>query len=464
MEHIKILENINLLKKYDVYAFDYIEYPHKSFWRNSIKNEEIEKKLEDLCKSEEPTMLYIHIPFCEQLCMFCICHRQITSDYNVAINYLQNSLFKEIELFNKISEKIGKKFNIKEVYFGGGSPTFLKEKEFELLKKKLSLLLNFKNLNEFSVEIDPRRVDENRLLFYANQGVSKISFGIQDFDLKVQENINRIQPVSIIQKLLSDKVKESFKSINFDLLIGLPGQTKKSISQTIDHVIDLRPDRIALAYLAYNPDFHPHQRHMMMKELLPDFFRRKEIFFEALSKLNSSYNVRTGFEHFAVPNDDVTKSLEKRRAYYNSFGATTGACTNVLALGRSSYSTIGEGLYYQNHYKQKDYESKLQQGLVPIERGWILNKDDIIRREVIKQIRTYFDIDFEKIYSKFNIDQDYFKNEFSALQEFKNDNLIYFQDDYNLKLTESGKHFSNLISSVFDTFIKSPRCNYDIKV
>ena len=117
--------------------------------------------------------------------------------------------------------------------------------------------------------------------------------------------------MSIIQKLLSDKVKESFKSINFDLLIGLPGQTKKSISQTIDHVIDLRPDRIALAYLAYNPDFHPHQRHMMMKELLPDFFRRKEIFVEALSKLISSDYVRTGFEHFAVPNDDVTKSLEK---------------------------------------------------------------------------------------------------------------------------------------------------------
>ena len=459
----KILEDLNLLKKYDVHAFDYIEYPHKSFWNKKIEDKDIIDSLEKVCDSGESIMLYVHIPFCEQLCMFCICHRQITKDYEVAINYLKNSLFKEIDLYKNISDRVGKKFNIKEVYFGGGSPTFLREKEFILLKDKLKLITNFDDLNQFSVEIDPRRVDENKLLFYSDQGVNKISFGIQDFDRTVQEKINRIQPASIIKNLLTDRVREKFRSINFDLLIGLPGQTKKSISDTIGETINLRPDRIALAYLAYNPDFHPHQRHMMMKELLPDFYRRKEIFIEALNKLLDSNYIRTGFEHFAVPDDDVTKSLEKRRAYYNSFGTTTGDCKNILALGRSSYSTIGENIYFQNHYNQKEYQTKLENNKIPIERGWILNKNDIIRREVIKQIRTYFDVDFKKIFNQYNIDENYFTKEFDILKEFQNDKLLNFEKD-RLKLTEEGKHFSNLVSSVFDTYIDRPSYNKEIIV
>jgi oxygen-independent coproporphyrinogen-3 oxidase len=463
MSNFEILENINLLKKYDVHAFDYIEYPHKSFWGSNIQDEDVYEALRKCCLDQENVMLYIHIPFCEQLCMFCICHRQITSNYKVAVDYLSNSLFKEIELFNQISKKIGKKFNIKEVYFGGGSPTFLKEKEFLLLKDNLKKIVDFDEINQFSVEIDPRRVDEKRLLFYAENGVNKISFGIQDFDEQVQKNINRMQPSSIIKNLLTNTVRERFKSINFDLLIGLPGQTKESISKTIDTTLELRPDRIALAYLAYNPDYHPHQRHMMMKELLPDFYRRKEIFVYALEKLTNSNYVRTGFEHFAVPEDDVTKSLNKRRAYYNSFGATTGLCTDILALGRSSYSTIGS-VYYQNHYSQSEYQSKIEQGNIPIERGWSLNKDDIIRREVIKQIRTYFDINFLDIFQKFGVEKEYFKREFEVLKEFEQDKLLNIDNSYNLKLTEKGKHFSNLVSSVFDTYIKTPRCNYEIKV
>ncbi len=319
-----ILGDINLIKKYDQHAFDYIEYPHKSFWNNDINQDDIIKHFEKACFEETPIMLYVHIPFCEQLCTFCICNRQITNDYKVAEDYLYNSLFAEIDLMTKITAKFKKQFNIKEIYFGGGSPTFLKENEFKELKNKLKQLVDFKKINQFSVEIDPRRVDKTRLLFYASEGVNKISFGIQDFDIKVQKKINRLQPSSIIHNLLTNDVRKRFKSINFDLLIGLPAQTTETIRSTVNEVIKLRPDRIALAYLAYNPEHHPHQRHMMIGELLPDFFRRKEIFVEALECLENSPYVRTGFEHFAVPEDDVTKSLKKKRAYNNSFGATTG--------------------------------------------------------------------------------------------------------------------------------------------
>ena len=182
-KHRLILKNINLLKKYDVHAFDYIEYPHKSFWNNSIDESEIRSRLKNIVELQTSTMLYIHIPFCEQLCTFCLCHRQITSDKKIAMNYLKNSLFLEIDLMKSIAEETGKKFNIKEVYFGGGSPTYLNEEEFLLLKNKISEIVDYKNIFQFSVEIDPRRVKEERLIFYAENGVNKISFGVQDFDI-----------------------------------------------------------------------------------------------------------------------------------------------------------------------------------------------------------------------------------------------------------------------------------------
>ena len=459
-----ILNNINLLKKYDIYSFDYIEYPHKSFWKKEIKQEDIKSRLRKLINDQVPTMLYVHIPFCEQLCMFCICHRQITSDSKVALKYLKESLFLEIDLMRSIAKETGKSFNFKELYFGGGSPTFLNEEEFKILKEKLNEIIDFSKINEFSVEIDPRRVKSDRLLFYHTQGVNKLSFGVQDFDSQVQENINRVQPSKLIDDILTKEVRDSFRSINFDLLVGLPGQTIKTISSTIKEVIRLRPDRVALAYLAYNPDFHPHQRHMMMKSLLPDFYERKELFVEAVEMLSSSEYIRTGFEHFALPHDRVSKSLSKGKAYYNSFGATTGDCTSVLALGRSSYSTIGDDLYYQNHYKQNEYQSSLESGKFPLERGWILDNDSIIRRDIIKNIRTYFEFDKDEINEKYEINFDkYFKKELERLKMFFKDELIYTEKS-KIVATDLGKHFANLIGSNFDTFISSERFKKNINI
>ena len=461
--HKHILNSINLLKKYDIYAFDYIEYPHKSFWIREIEQKKIINRLENLIINQTPTMLYVHIPFCEQLCTFCICHRQITSDSSIAMKYLNESLFLEIDLMKSISKRLKKNFNFREIYFGGGSPTFLNEDEFTILKKKLSEIINFKDLNQFSIEIDPRRVKEDRLHYYSAMGADKLSFGVQDFNYDVQKNINRIQPVSLLENLLTKSVRSKFKSINFDLLVGLPGQTLSSIRSTMLEVVKLKPNRIALAYLAYNPEYHPHQRHMMTKKLLPDFYERKELFVEAIDILLSSKYLRTGFEHFALPDDDVSVSLKKKKIYYNSFGATTGECTSILALGRSSYSTIGEDLYYQNHYNQNDYQSKLENNMVPVERGWCLDKDTILRREIIKDIRTYFTIDKNNISNKYQIDFDkYFVKEINNLKPFFNDELMFIQNE-KVCLTEIGKHFANLIGSNFDVFINSKRFNDKIK-
>lgn len=486
----KILEDINLLKKYDVYAFDYIEYPHKSFWKRKeggggwkpklsqttdklTSNIEVEggDSITVNCENgvnaddyfaawqayrdahpERPVLLYVHIPFCEELCSFCICHRQITNKYDIAKDYLYNSLFREIDLIDNVFSALGWRPSVLEVYFGGGSPTFLREEEFKALLNKLDIVFNLSTVRDMTIEIDPRRIEENRLHFYSQLGVNRLSFGIQDFDLKVQSAINRVQPAELTSALLTREVRKKFKSINFDLLVGLPGQTPRSIGETVRTLVEMKPTRVSLAYLHYGPKFHLHQRLMLKESLLPDFYERKELFVTALNGLAQGGYVRTGFEHFALPDDAVAKAMQEEKVLYNSLGSTSGDTVDILAIGRSAYSTIGD-YYFQTVYDQSEYDQALIARQYPVLRGYKLTSDDKIRRYVIKTIRTYFKISVLSVEETYSIKFfEYFASEIQRLREFESDGLVSLSNDM-LTLTEAGKHFANLIGSVFDSFI-----------
>lgn len=459
-----ILSDLNLLKKYDVYAFDYIEYPHKSAWNYDVSDSHFRDALGNLCKTrpESPLLLYVHIPFCEQLCYFCICHREITSDYNKIKAHAENSLFLEFDLLNRFFQEQGIRPNFKEIFLGGGSPTAFREPEFDAMLERLDPFVDRSALNWFAIEIDPRRADLDRLRFYHRRGINKLSFGIQDFDPDVQKAVNRVQPAELIEGLLTDEIREYFPSINFDLLVGLPLQTTESICRTIDRVLALAPDRISLTYVHYGPKFHPHQVQMNRHALLPDFYDRKRLFVEAVRRLLDGGYVRTGFEHFAKPDNEVARALEKRRAYYNSLGATEGVCTDIIATGRASYSTIGDDYYFQSVYEQTEYQAALEQGRFPILRGHKLSENDKIRRHIIKTLRTYFQIEFAEVEEKYNIDfKNYFKRELEIVQEFSQDGILIF-DSHSITVTETGKHFANLIGSIFDSFVTAPRYNAHI--
>ena len=294
----KVLHNANLIKKYHAnLVYDYTEYPTKGHWKETFGDDDYKRAIIDWYpkNKNKPILFYVHTPFCEQLCNFCLCSKEITRNYDRVKEYLYSYLAKEIDLLEDHFVKNKVNFNFKEIYFGGGSPTYYKKEEFKFLIDRLKKFIDFKNIGDFTVEIDPRRVDEERLLFYHEMGVNRLSFGIQDFDPGVQEEINRPQPPELVDKLLTEKVRKLFPVINFDLLIGLPRQNIKTITQTIKDVVKLKPSQLQTMYVHYKPGTRKYMIKMVRNEPMLDFFDRKAVFQKASELLVKSGYTRAGF-------------------------------------------------------------------------------------------------------------------------------------------------------------------------
>ena len=453
----KILEDIKLLKKYHTnLVYDYTEYPTKAHWNENFGEKDYKSSLVKWI-SENPKkkiLFYVHTPFCEQLCYFCLCSKLITQDYEKVKSYLYDYLFKEIDMLKAFLEKNKLTLNVNEIYFGGGSPTYYKEEEFKNLVKKLKELFDFKNIGDFSVEIDPRRVNEDKLLFYNEVGVNRLSFGIQDFDINVQKEINRIQEPEIVSKLLTKKVRETFNAINFDLLIGLPAQNVGSIERTVEEVVKLKPTQIQTMYMHYKPQTRKYMIKMLRNVQLPDFYDRKAIFSKASEELIKSGYERAGFESYALPDDILAESMSKGEAYYASLGTQKGEVTNFIAVGSSAHGCLGDDYYFQNFYEQNLYREALDRNEFPIYRGMKLSKDDKIRQNLVKTVRTYFKISYDQFNAKYDIDfKNYFSKELKILSIFEKDGLLSLNSD-SIDLTPVGQHFSPQIATVFDKYNK----------
>jgi oxygen-independent coproporphyrinogen-3 oxidase len=463
----EVLQNVNLLKKYHhTTVYDYTEYPTKAFWSEDMKDQAYRDALTDWIprSNGSPVLFYVHTPFCEELCYFCLCSKEITKDYARVTDYLYQHLFREIDLLREHFERHALRPNVTEIYFGGGSPTYYREPEFEALLGKLRTLIDFDQVKTFTVEVDPRRVDVDRLRFYHAMGVNRLSFGIQDFDPEVQKEINRIQPPEIVARLLTPEIRSYFPTINFDLLIGLPKQTPQSIRETIESVVALGPDQIQTMYVHYKPQVRKYMVRMVQNGPMPDFYDRKAIFVEATEGLLAAGYERAGFESFAKPDDVLAHSMGEQKAYYNSLGTTTGDATNFLSVGSSAHGVFGGEYYFQNYYEQDLYREALARGEFPIYRGYKLTPEDKLRADVIKRLRTYFRIDVAAIEDQWEIDfRSHFARELTTLQEFERDALVQF-DRGGLALTDLGRHFAPQVASVFDSFLDRPAFNREVVV
>ena len=448
----------DLVKQYGTSAFMYTQYPHKRFWdikKNDKKYKESLLSLSEV-KNSSNVLLYLHVPYCQQLCYFCTCHISITKNYDKVKNYM-DLLYKEIDTFSKFLTDNDVQLSIKEIHLGGGSPTFLEEPEFDILCDKLSKFVNVRELDEFAIEIDPRRVDRDRLKYYWKRGINRISFGIQDFDIDVQNAINRVQPVELIEELLTSEIRKLFTNgINFDIICGLPNQTTETIHMTSEECIKLSPDRICLNFLHYSPEFAPHQKFMVdgkngSPDKLPDFYDRKVLFQTALNTLNGGGYVRTGYDHFAKSTDKVAIAMDEKKMHWNSNGVTPGDYSNIIGLGISSESTILDS-YFQNYYDMDDYVNSVERGEFPVYREYSLNRDDIIRKDVIQSIRNYFEVDIEEVELKNEISfKKYFHNEINDLKDIEKDGILSFTDN-KIRLSEFGRSFTNIVCRVFDIY------------
>lgn len=437
-----------LFKKYDIDCFDYTDYPHKSFWSESLCGVEYQDALVETFSNPAHgnTTLYVHIPFCVQLCFFCICHKEVTQNFAKVRRHVYDYLLPELDLLLETFAIHGIRPRITEVYLGGGSPTILDYPEFEALLGRIKQFADVSKLDRFCVEVDPRNVDDEKLRFYKSCGVTTVSLGVQDFDPLVQKAVNRVQLYDLVCRVM-DVSRELFSSINFDLLAGLPFQTVGGMRQTIKQVVSLSPDRISFDYFRYNEEFYPHLRVLKQENAFPDAVAKRQILAVAAEDFADAGYVRTGFEHFAKPNDAVAKALARGDATYTSLGAVSGSSPNVIAVGRSGHGMLGDLYLFQNHYDQARYGKAIEAGDFPIYRGYCLSDDDVLCRDIIRRLRTYFVLDCS------TLDFDYyFRKELQILDYFVGDGLVRFDSDHKLVITEEGIHFTELIASTFDSY------------
>ena len=451
----KITLNANLIKKYHQdLVYNYAEYPTKDHWSFGFKDDEYKNALVNwLPKNQDKKIFfYVHIPFCEQLCWFCTCSKFITNDYEKVKDYL-NYLYKEIDLLFGFLNENKIKLNVGTVFFGGGSPTILNRKDLKELVDKLKGLFDWSKVENFTVESDPRRVDEDRLIYnHEVCGANRISFGMQDFDTEVQRRVNRIQPAKLFDDILTDKVRKIYKEIAFDLLIGQPGQTLESMEKTCDEILRLKPTLVQLSLMAYKPWVSKYQVQMVAEGPLPDFLERKELLEVIHQKLKAGGYIRTGFECYALPDSPMTKAFNEGETHYGAAGHQTGGRVNFIAVGSSSMSNLGNDYYVQNFYDLPSYRKALDQNMLPCFRGMKLLEDDKIRQHATQQIRSYFKLDFKNFKEQFNVDlTEYFSKEIKYLDDMIKDGLVEVSKDVIL-LTEIGRDFTQVIMNIFDKY------------
>ncbi len=437
------------INKFDVAGPRYTSYPTAPTWNTEVTPEVYKEKLRSYGQSSKTLSLYIHIPFCQTMCTFCACSVVIRqSDEKYSAEYL-NYLFKEIDW---IAESIGKKAKVKQLHFGGGTPNFLSPVQLEKLMTKLDETFDIDRDGEMAIEIDPRTVSNEQIYLLRKLGFNRVSMGVQDFDGTVQKTVNRIQPFEQVKALVKLCRELKFHSINFDLIYGLPKQTKSSFVKTMEQVIELKPDRIALYSFAYLPWLKKHQT-KIVKEEMPSSDQKLDLFLYARGEfLNNGYQ-SIAMDHFALTTDEMAKAYNDNRLYRNFMGYTVKPADEYIGLGMSAIGFI-ENTFVQNKKTLPEYYEDVSKNVLPVERGKVLNQDDQIRQWVISSLMCHFEIDKAKFTERFNVDFDqYFVEDLEHVFNCVSDGLVTFDRDF-IRVTELGKLFIRNVCMGFDYYLK----------
>jgi oxygen-independent coproporphyrinogen-3 oxidase len=395
--------------------------------------------------------LYVHIPFCESLCYYCACNKIITKHKERSAQYL-TYLSKELDLHTR---HLGRGQAVSQLHLGGGTPTFMSDEELRQLMAMLRAHFSFVPGGEYSVEVDPRTVDDGRLAVLAELGFNRLSFGVQDFDSAVQKAIHRIQPAEQVFKLVQASRCLGFESVNVDLIYGLPLQTPESFERTLSQVQQLRPDRIALYAYAHLPErFKPQRR--IHAEDLPAGGQKVAMLARSIDALTDAGYVYIGMDHFALPDDALAVAKRQGRLHRNFQGYSTQADCDLIALGVSSIGRMGS-TYSQNAKTMEEYCDLLDQGLFPVVRGLALTRDDLIRRTVIMALMCQGHLQFEAINLAWLIDfKTVFAQELKLLQDMQEQGLVKLTDG-GIQVTATGWFFVRGVAMVFDRYVQADR-------
>ncbi len=444
-----------IISKFDVPGPRYTSYPTAPEWSQAVTPAIYRTKLKDFEKTQKTLSLYVHIPFCEQLCYYCGCNVAIRpNDVKHGDEYLK-FLFKEIDL---IRDVIGKKREVRQLHWGGGTPTYLTEDQMSELFDKIAENFKIDFDGEVAIEVDPRTINASKLQILRQLGFNRLSMGIQDFNPAVQKTVNRIQDFKLVSEITQLLRELKFHSINYDLIYGLPHQTRKSFEQTIDQTIALHPDRIALYSFAYVPWLKKHQT-KMPADTFPSNNEKLEIFLQAREQLIEAGYLSIAMDHFALQTDEMAKAFVEGKLYRNFMGYTVKPADEYIGFGVSSIGFL-ENTYIQNHKTLPEYYKALDQNELPIERGKVLSSDDEMRRWVISHLMCRLEIDKKQFTDRFHLNFDeYFTSEEIHIANCLRDRLLYVDQD-KLKASELGKIFIRNICMGFDQYLQKAKSQH----
>jgi oxygen-independent coproporphyrinogen-3 oxidase len=443
--------DIDLIRRYDKAGPRYTSYPtavqfHEDFDEAAYRHYAQHSN----STSAKPLSLYIHIPFCDTACFYCACNKIATKNHSLVGPYLAH-LYREIALQGNL-------FNpdrpVTQLHWGGGTPTFLNHAEMRQLIATLAhhfqLLDN--DQGEYSIEIDPRKVKTDTITQLRELGFNRMSLGVQDFDPKVQKAVNRIQSEEETMTILQAARQQGFKSISIDLIYGLPHQTVDSFAKTLDKIIAVTPDRLSVFNYAHLPALFKPQRRIQENDL-PTPSEKLNILHYTIDRLTQANYIYIGMDHFARPDDELAIAQRQGTLYRNFQGYSTHAHCDLIGLGTTSISKVGDS-YSQNVKTLDEYYTRLDAGHIPVFRGIALNSDDKLRRAIITQLICHFTLDIPAIEQEYQVDfKDYFAAEWKQLDTFQTDGLLTYDDDH-INILPAGRLLVRNICMLFDLYLR----------
>ncbi len=396
-----------------------------------------------------PLGLYVHVPFCDTLCFYCACNKIATKDQARARKYV-TYLEREIDL---TAACLDGDRRVAKMHWGGGTPTFLSEEDSARLVEKLRKTFEFEPNGEYAIEIDPRRAGPDRIQLLGKLGFNRLSIGVQDFDPVVQQAVNRLQSLEQTRAVIDAGRANGFRSINMDLIFGLPKQTLEGFGATLDRVIECDPDRIALYSYAHLPSLFKPQRRIVEADL-PSPEVKLELMTRAIERLGEAGYVYIGMDHFAKPTDELAVAQRLGRLTRDFQGYSAGGDCDLIGLGVSAIAKIGP-TYSQNMKGLDEYYACIDEGELPVLRGIELSQDDLVRRAVIQAIACHFALAKESIEIAYLIDFDrYFATEMKNLEQLAEDGLVELDDEW-ITVTPAGRLLVRAVCMVFDKYLRA---------
>ena len=431
--------------KYSRPAPRYTSYPTAVEFKD-LKEEDIVPFYKN---STKPLSLYFHIPFCKSACYFCGCNVIYTSKEDKKVKYLEY-LRKELQILKK---HLDTNREVIQLHFGGGTPTFLSPEQLkELLDLIHEFFPNFADDSENSIEIDPRFLTKEQLEVLIEGGINRISFGVQDFNYDTQKAVNRIQSYELTKNAVDMARDYGIKSINIDLIYGLPYQTFNSFKETLNQVLTLNPDRLAVFNYAHVPWMKKSMR-KIDETTLPHPSEKLKILKYTIDFFEGNGYKMVGMDHFAKPEDELFKALKKGELHRNFQGYTTKGGADLIGIGVTSIGEV-EDAYIQNYKDLKNYEKAIDEGKLPVFRGVILNDEDKIRKKIIMEMMANFSLDIKRLQKETGINFfEKFANEIKEMQEFVDEGLVTISDD-KIEVSKTGTMLIRNIVLPFDEYFK----------